>query len=384
MSQYLEILQNNLPKLFAVFSIFTVSFYTYIWYKIAANFENVPQKKHDSYESIPLSILIPFRNEADRIIPLLDSILQLRNKNGLEFIFIDDHSSDNTKIVIEKHPIFSQINCKIIQLKSNEIGKKMAIIYGIKEAYHPIILTTDADCEFQTQTIDELFATFNTYQSNLLVGPVFFKTNQNNLIQIYQKIENTVLVALGFYQNNSKTPTMANGANLMYKKSVFLQLNPFNNNMQITGGDDIFTLEAFYRYDAQKVHWTTHSNAAVYTSVLKTWHELWLQRIRWVKKTKFQNTKNTAKSQIFLAIFFMIFWGSTIYSVVYNHYEIAATLWLGKAISDIFSIRIIFNKFNQHIQNSEIISASVIQNFFIPILGLVVPFQKVHWKKRTF
>jgi hypothetical protein len=80
----------------------------------------------------------------------------------------------------------------------------------------------------------------------------------------------------------------------------------------------------------------------------------------------------------------MIFWGSTIYSVVYNHYEIAAIIWLGKAISDIFSIRIIFKKFNQHIQNSEIISASIIQNFFIPILGLVVPFQKVHWKKRTF
>ena len=110
MSQYLEILQNNLPKLFAVFSIFTVSFYTYIWYKIAANFENVPQKKHDSYESIPLSILIPFRNEADRIIPLLDSILQLRNKNGLEFIFIDDHSSDNTLLLtfpgsLRNHPV---------------------------------------------------------------------------------------------------------------------------------------------------------------------------------------------------------------------------------------------------------------------------------------
>lgn len=326
--------------------------------------------------------MIPFRNESERISPLLDSMLNLINKEDIEFIFIDDHSSDQSQFTIKNHPAYSKLNCKLFQLDSNKSGKKMAIIKGINEAKNNIILTTDADCEFQPETIKELYSTFINNQIHLLIAPVFFKAKQRNLIHSYQKIENTVLVALGFYQNKTNKPTMANSANLMYDKSFFLQLNPFHNNLQIPGGDDIFTLEAFYQFDPHKILWTTNPNAAVYSNVLNHFSELWHQRIRWVKKTIHQSTQNTAKSQIFLALFFIFFWGFTICSMVLNHYEITAILWLGKAISDLFSIRIIFKKFNQPIQNSEILWSSLFQNFFIPAIGIATPFQKVHWKNR--
>ena len=384
MNHFGEILQNNLPKLFAVFSILSIAIYTYIWVKVASHFENIPQKKENSHEPISVSVIIPFRNESDRISPLLNSILNLNNNEFIEFLFIDDHSTDNSQNTIKNHPVYSKIDCKLFQLDSNESGKKMAILKGINEAKNNIILTTDADCEFQPNTITELYSTFINNQIHLLIAPVFFKTKQHNLIQNYQKIENTVLVALGFYQNKTQKPTMANGANLMYNKSIFLQLNPFQNNLKIAGGDDIFTLEAFYQFDPQKVQWTTNAHAAVYSTVLDQFSELWHQRIRWVKKTIHQSTQNTAKSQIFLALFFILFWGFTLYSLVFNHYEIATILWLGKAISDLFSIRIIFQKFNQPIQNSQIIWSSIFQNFFIPALGIAVPFKKIHWKNRKF
>ncbi len=383
MNSFLEILQNNIHQLFAVFSIFMVCTYAISWKNIASKFnhpkENEPPLSNDISA---VSVLIPFRDESKRIIPLLNSISQLNQKHRIEFIFIDDHSTDQTTNLIQQHQIYKTQDCKILQLNPSQKGKKNAIELGVNNAKYLVILTTDADCEFQIHSVDVLTDTFLRENANLLIAPVLFKTTGESLIQVYQKIENTALVALGFYQFRMKKPTMANGANLMFSKDLFLKLRPFNNNHHVAGGDDIFTLEAFYRHDPNSVKLITSFEAAVYSPVFNKIYDLWNQRIRWVKKTMAQSTKNTAKSQILMGLFFVIFWGLTAISMVLNYYESVLILWLGKAVADIFSIQLIFSKFNQKISNYQILYSSFFQNFFIPAIGIAHRFQKVRWKNR--
>jgi cellulose synthase/poly-beta-1,6-N-acetylglucosamine synthase-like glycosyltransferase len=193
------------------------------------------------------------------------------------------------------------------------------------------------------------------------------------------------LVALGLYQFKSGKPTMANGANLMFNKEIFLKLNPFKSNQNIAGGDDIFALEAFYNFNASKVISVSNPESAIYTNVVENVNDFWQQRVRWIRKTMSQKTKNTAKSQILLALFFLIFWGITLISLFQQHYEITAILWLGKLFSDVFCILQIFKTFNQKANFSEIFYASIFQNLFIPTLGVFSVFQKkVYWKNRTY
>lgn len=385
--QILSLSQNFYHLFLWLISLLLIGKYFFSWNKIAQyNSKNFKASETHSFnEKMPnISVIIPFRNEAHRIIPLLNSIQQIEFKGQIEFLFINDHSSDNSTVVIHNHYIFKHNNCKIINLEGDLYGKKEALDKGIATAENEIIITTDADCHFLPTTLKTLTKAFVLKRANFGIGPVYFETTQFDVHQIYQKIENTALIALGFYQFHIGKPTMANGANLIFKKSIFQELKPYKNNKSIAGGDDIFSLEAFYNFNPNKVISISDPMAAVFTDVLGSFKELWNQRIRWVKKTAFQSLGNTAKTQNFLAIFFICFWGFTFIAMYLSCYEIIPMLWLGKAFSDIIILNKIFHSFNQPISIPQIILASIFQNFFIPILGIAHPFSKTNWKQRVY
>ena len=390
MISFLQILSpsQNLYLLFLwLISLLLIGNYFFLWYKIAQyNSKKFKSPETQSLnEKIPnISLIVPFRNEAHRIIPLLNSIQEIDFEGQIEFLFINDHSSDNSIDVIKHHPSFQSNNYKIINLENAKHGKKDALEIGISAAENEIIITTDADCVLMPSTLKTLTKAFIEKNANMGIGPVIFNTTRFSIHQIYQKIENTALIALGFYQFHIGKPTMANGANLIFKKSIFLELNPFENNKKIAGGDDIFNLEAFYKFNPTKVISITDPNAAIFTNVLNSLSELWKQRIRWVKKTAFQTTSNTEKSQKYLALFFMFFWGLTTMALYFSCYEIMLTLWIGKVVADTIILKKIFHSFKQPISVIEIIVSSLFQNFFIPILGIAHPFSKTDWKQRVY
>lgn len=359
-----------------------MSCYFIFWKKVANSLNSshftISTAKHS------VSVIIPFRNEEHRIKKLLQSIKSIDFEGHIEFIFIDDHSTDLSVLQIQSEMENLTHQFYIQHLPENKFGKKNAINLGVAKANNNIIITTDADCEFLPTTFSILVSTFIHKNANLGLGPVFFHSNNCNAIETYQKIENTALVALGFYQLQSRKPTMANGANLIFLKSIFEQLNPFENNQHIAGGDDIFTLEAFYKLDPQQVIAINHPEAGIVTSVLPSFKELWLQRVRWVKKTQFQSTQNTQKSQQVLAIFFMLFWGVSMMSLYLSIDGLFLFLWCSKILVDTINLQQIFKLFNQKITFIEILVASVFQNFFIPILGILHPFFQTRWKERNF
>src|SRR5688572_1508366 len=80
-----------------------------------------------------ISVIIPVRNESANIGFLLDDLLMGRSSDFYEVIIVDDHSEDNTTLVIEnKLKSYPQSNCKIIP--SIGLGKKAALATGIQHA----------------------------------------------------------------------------------------------------------------------------------------------------------------------------------------------------------------------------------------------------------
>ena len=95
-----------------------------------------------------LTIIIPFRNEENRINNLLSSIENQENLNVInQFIFVDDHSSDCTVEIIKNWTLNKNFKCQILSLKS-DFGKKKAIDYGVKSSNSEFIMTIDADITF--------------------------------------------------------------------------------------------------------------------------------------------------------------------------------------------------------------------------------------------
>lgn len=87
-----------------------------------------------------LSCLIPFYNEGDRIIPVLNIVTKLSSIS--EVICIDDGSTDNASELVRN--VFPKVI--LISLKKNN-GKKFAIEKGLSASSNETILLMDADLE---------------------------------------------------------------------------------------------------------------------------------------------------------------------------------------------------------------------------------------------
>lgn len=116
---------------------------------------SLPDYKIRDKPSLPASVIICARNEADNLSRYLPAILAQRYTNELgnylyEVIVVNDASDDNTELVLaELSKEYEHLT--IVNVLKNEEriypGKKFALSKGVAAAKHDIFLMTDADCE---------------------------------------------------------------------------------------------------------------------------------------------------------------------------------------------------------------------------------------------
>ena len=77
-----------------------------------------------------LSVLIPYRNEQENIPILLKSLSDLQYSiEAVEFIFINDHSIDNSFDTVVLELFDFPFPYKLISLEENIFGKKKIILF---------------------------------------------------------------------------------------------------------------------------------------------------------------------------------------------------------------------------------------------------------------
>ena len=126
-----------------------------------------------------LSIIIPVRNEAQNITPLisrLKKILENRVDLDYEVIFIDDYSSDNTVALIKA---ISQQNpsIKVIQKQFEKIGVGTSFRIGVMHSKGEYILTMDADFSHNPSDIPKLLSELNG-ETDLVIGSRYIKQSK--------------------------------------------------------------------------------------------------------------------------------------------------------------------------------------------------------------
>jgi glycosyltransferase involved in cell wall biosynthesis len=258
---------------------------------------------------INFSIVIPFRNEAKRLAPLLVSLNELDYPlDKFELIFIDDQSTDQGQQIIQDALGDSGIDFKIIgNHRQTTAPKKDAITLGISSSKFEWILTTDADCALPQQWLTIYNQLIAKQNPAMVMGPVYFGLGTSpwllsNLIQTEANaLQITAIGALG-----NKKPMLANGANLGYKKTWFIQNEGFKGNDHIASGDDVFMLQKAIDTKAVIAYAKT-SEAVVYTHKASTWKEYFWQRIRWASKTN-RVPNNLAKITGLLIALANIWW----------------------------------------------------------------------------
>jgi cellulose synthase/poly-beta-1,6-N-acetylglucosamine synthase-like glycosyltransferase len=276
------------------------------------------------------SIIIPFKNESKRILPLIQSLNQsaITHKNTnlfnhLDIIFVDDHSTDETyKILLNQ----LDVRFRYFKLKTTS-GKKYAIKHGVEQAKYERVLTLDADVYFDNNYFNHIT---KIPCDALTILPVNMKGK--TMFQKLSAIEFDFLQHLTFGLAGFKTYFLCNGANLLFTKSAFNKSLKIRKDSDIASGDDIFLLQAVKQLKLP-IKAFNRKELTVKTLAPQTFSSLVSQRKRWLNKMK---DFYSFLGALFILVSNLFFVLSLIYSFTNALYLIPLLL---KLLSEIISVK---------------------------------------------
>ena len=224
------------------------------------------------------SFIIACRNEISNLPSLLESIENQSFKPS-EVIFVDDNSTDETYNFLLN---YSQKYNYIKVIKNTGKGKKSALIEASKIAQSEYLIFTDADCTLNKDYLYLAHQYLSNHNFDMLLGAVDI-IDEKGVFNIIEKIEFASLQAITAYTALIKNPIMCNGANLIVRRTKYLQyIDKINKN--IASGDDMFMLHAFKK-NRESINYLYDANYIVKTKGTNSLKKFIIQRTRWAAKS---------------------------------------------------------------------------------------------------
>ena len=237
------------------------------------------------------------------------------------------------------------------------------------------MLCWDADVCFKADYFSELQ---ELQQADLIILPVHFKSN--NLVQALGEIDfylaNFVNQASAYWLR----PVMCNGANLLFSKSTYLEVNNLKEHQHILSGDDMFLLRQMIK-NKKAVYCAPTKTCAVTTQSQKSLSSYLNQRMRWLGKSLYINDALLNCWAMVQFVFSIGFFTCFIYWI-FEDPKTFALFFIIKCGIDLLFLSGYFYSIKK-----------TIFTFFIPIYGLIFPiynlfilssfyFKKQKWKGR--
>lgn len=313
--ELLQILLNIVLVITALYLICIAAF-TFGLFNLKEIFCNFNKKN-----IIKTSVLIAARNEEKNIKKLLESIYnQSFPKELFEVIIVDDHSTDNTKNIINNF-INENKELDIKLLEAENVGKKLAISQALHTAINELIIVTDADCVLNNLWIESIVGFYQEKKCKMILAPVLLSPAEN-LFEKMQVLEHLSLIGSTAGSASIGFPVMCNGANMAYERIAALEVEKYRKDFNIPSGDDMFLLEQFVKnYGHENVKFLLSKSAIVKTKTCKTLKEFFRQRRRWVSKTK-----SYTSWKVILTALVVLFFNLSIISLFVSAFFIPA-LW---------------------------------------------------------
>lgn len=179
-----------------------------------------------SFASPGLSVIVPFYNEADNVIPLIKEINEALNTIPHEILAIDDASRDGTdqKLLIASQT-FSQLR---VLTHDQNYGQSAGILTGARHAQFSLLATLDGDGQNDPADLIKLWHRFQNLPPSSRHSTVIFgnreRRQDNFLRRLSSRTANT------FRKFMLKDLCSDTGCALkMFPRKSFLELPLFNH-----------------------------------------------------------------------------------------------------------------------------------------------------------
>ena len=239
---------------------------------------------------IKITVLIPARNEEENIVECLQSLaLQTYPYDCFEVIVLDDYSTDGTVQAVRNFA-GSSLTLRCLEManvprpSTMTAYKKFAIETGIGEAAGELIVTTDADCQFDPHWLSMLAACYIEKGAKFIAAPVRIAMAHRSLLAVFQTLDFITLQGITGAAAHSRFHSMCNGANLAYARETFYEVQGFKDIDSIPSGDDLLLMHKIYRRYPEKIFFLKSQQAIVTTRAATNWKDFFHQRVRWASK----------------------------------------------------------------------------------------------------
>ena len=280
-----------------------------------AKFSDIKLYK-DSYNIVPISILVPAYNEEEIVIQSVKSLLALEYSN-YEVIVINDGSKDKTlknmikafglskitfpvKTKIKTQPIkgiyYNPEYSNLLLVDKENGGKADALNAGINVSRYPYFVSQDADSLLDSEALVRIAMAFMEYKYTVAVGGIVRIANGSEIkngkvvklalpksrlamFQIVEYLRAFLVGRVGWSIFN--TVLIVSGAFGAFQKDAVIQVGGYTIDTIGEDMDIVVRLHKYMREKKYKYKITFLPDPICWTQVPETLKDLFTQRRRW-------------------------------------------------------------------------------------------------------
>lgn len=174
-----------------------------------------------------LSVVVPVKNEAENILPLLDEIhMALQGKVEFEVVYVDDGSDDHTPAVLEQAKVIHP-RLRVVRHKAS-CGQSQAVATGVRHATGTLIGTLDGDGQNDPADFPSMLAHWRScpddVRPKLMVTGWRANRRDDGIRRLSSKLANGIRSKL----LKDRTPDSGSGIKLL-PRALFLDLPRFDH-----------------------------------------------------------------------------------------------------------------------------------------------------------
>ena len=331
-----------------------------------------------------ISVIVAIRNGENSLNNLIFNLSSQDYRGPIEFILVDDESTDQTKKIIldiaKKDSRFRYVSS--IDGDQNLTLKKKALDIGIQKSKYDYLLFTDVDCSMHCSWVSTMANYFYLGFEYLVGYSLTQKSNIYNFVSSFQEMDLFILMVMCRGSSYFTRPWACSGQNQGFSKTLYNKVGGFKSIRKFIGDDTAFL--QLCRNKSANITFVDQHSACILSRQETNIFSFLFQRARWAFDAN-QIWRINARFYSILIITFLayliipLFIFSSIFSLNLIIYLIASKLLLEWMLVYIGSIR-----YSKKIYWIDFVIWELFHIPYIILVGIMSFFgRQIKWKNRN-